>query len=207
MREALHRFEGERQHVTAEENVRRVPDYPSLSPFPSESPLRPKSVRSASLPSSLHLSFSSISPGLPLAEKKRLFRQALEQTVHKSSLLISNRIEAEFSKELHAGLRQRLAEVERDLKDDLEAAVAKSKAGLRNRLKEYVQELVGQSRGDGDQGSDYDLNLRDSEPIPFFSPGKVAAQVEPRKAIEKKTTEAKRSTKVAAYLKRFLETA
>lgn len=203
MKDVLQRFEEERKNVQAEENVRRAPDYPSLSPFASSPRLKPASLRSASVPPSLNLSFSSISPSLPLAEKKRLFRQALEQTVHRSSLLISNRIETEFSKELHAGTRQRLAEIERDLKEDLEAALGRSKAALRSRLKDYIQEMVRESRaGDGDQGSDHDLNMRDSQPIPFFSPEK-AAQV----SRKEQKVEAKRSTKVASYLQRFLDPA
>lgn len=200
----LKRFEGEGKNVKSEENVRRVPDYPSLSPFPPGSPPRSKpiSLRSASLPSSPDLSFSSISPTLPLTEKTRLFRQALEQTVHKSSLLISNRIEAEFSKELHAGIRQRLAEIERGLKEELETALANTKAELRSRLRECVQEIGVEERG-GD-GSDHDLNMRDSQPIPFFSSQK---EVEPRKERVKQEAEPKKSTKVASYLKRFLESA
>lgn len=206
MKDVLQRFEGERKNVQAEENVRRAPDYPSLSPFPANSPPRLKaaSLRSASVPPSLNLSFSSISPSLPLAEKKRLFRQALEQTVHRSSLLISNRIEAEFGKELHTGIRQRLAEIEKDLKEELETALGRSKAGLRNRLKDYVQEVVRESRA-GD-GSDHDLNMRDSQPIPFFAPEKAAVQVASRKEREEKV-EAKRNTKAASYLRRFLDTA
>jgi hypothetical protein len=132
----------------------------------------------------------------------------LEQTVHKSSLLISNRIEAEFSKELHAGIRQRLAELERGLKEELEAALASSKAELRSRLKECVQEMVMEGRGgDGDHGSDHDINMRDSQPIPFFDSDKSAAKAESRKERVKQEAEPKKSTKVASYLKRFLESA
>ena len=206
----LKRFEGEGKNVKAEENVRRASDYPSLSPFPTASPPRskPTSLRSASLPPSLNMSFSSISPTLPLTEKTRLFRQALEHTVHKSSLLISNRIEAEFSKELHAGIRQRLGEIERGLKEELEAALANSKAELRSRLRQCVQEMVKEGRGgDGDHGSDHDLNMRDSQPIPFFDSEKAAVKFEPRKERVKQEAEPKKSTKVASYLMRFLESA
>jgi hypothetical protein len=49
--------------------------------------------------------------------------------------------------------------------------------------------------------------MRDSQPIPFFDSDKSATKAESRKERVKQEAEPKKSTKVASYLKRFLESA
>lgn len=184
-------------HKFSNENVRRSSDFPELTPFPP-SPAKPFSLKSSSLPASLDISLTDIDSSLPLQEKTRIFRQAVERTVQNSAKLITNRIEMEFRRELEVNLKEKLGEIERNLKEDLENAIVKSKTTLRFRLKQYISEVVEEKKDD--LGSDHDINLRDSQPMPYFQ------SVEPVLLSSQNSTQVPiRPSKVSAYLQRFLE--